>query len=101
MDAAGVWSSLPAIRGWHVQCHVQHSSHQEQGKAHLFGAQDTAQALRLLPPRPRMAADLDQHICLWDIDGVVTNLGQEDSVDLQSPDHGQASAPGTDEQQPP
>lgn len=29
-----------------------------------------------------MGADLDQHIGLWDIDGVVSNLGQEHRADL-------------------
>ena len=30
-----------------------------------------------------MAADLDEHIGLWDVDAVVAHLGQEQRVDLR------------------
>ena len=50
--------------------------------AYLLGTENPAQALCFLPPRPRMAADLDEDIGFWDIDGVVTHLLQEDRVHL-------------------
>ena len=48
----------------------------------LLGSEDAAQALRLLPPGARMAGDLDQHVGLWDVNGVVTHFGQEHRVHL-------------------
>ena len=41
----------------------------------LFGSEDSAQALGLLPPGACMTGDLNQHIGLGDVYGVVTNLG--------------------------
>jgi len=49
----------------------------------LFGAQDAAEALRLLAARARVAADLDEHVGLRDVDAVVAHLGQEQRVDLR------------------
>lgn len=49
----------------------------------LFGAQDAAEALRLLAARARMAADLDEHVGLRDVDAVIAHLGQEQRVDLR------------------
>jgi hypothetical protein len=40
----------------------------------LLCSQDAPQALRLLPPAAGMAADLDQHVGLGDVQAVVTNL---------------------------
>lgn len=48
----------------------------------LFCSEDAAQALRLLAPGAGMTGDLDQHVGLWDVNGVVTYLGQEHSVHL-------------------
>ena len=48
----------------------------------LLGSEDAAQALCLLTPGAGMTGDLDQHIGLWDVNGVVTYLGQEHSVHL-------------------
>lgn len=48
----------------------------------LFGSEDTAQALCLLASGASMTGDLDQHIGLWYVNGVVTYLGQEHSVYL-------------------
>jgi len=63
--------------------------------AHLFGAQDAAEALRLLAAGAGVAGDLDQHVGLRDINGVVAHLGQEHRVDLQPTQVGtiQAFAP--------
>ena len=47
-----------------------------------LGTQDAAEALCFLPARPRMAGDLDEHVGLRDVDGVVSHLGQEDGVHL-------------------
>jgi len=41
----------------------------------LFGSEDAAEALCLLAPGASMTGDLDQHIGLWDVNGVVTYLG--------------------------
>lgn len=54
------------------------------GCGHLLGPQDAAEALRFLPPGARVAADLDEHIRLGDVDAVVAHLGQEQRVDLRS-----------------
>ena len=48
----------------------------------LFGSEDTAQAVCLRAPGAGMTGDLDQHIGLWDVNGVVTYLGQEHGVYL-------------------
>ena len=52
--------------------------------SHLFGSKNTAQALSFLSTRAGMAADLDEHIGLWNIDRIVSHLGQEDRIYLQS-----------------
>ena len=44
---------------------------------HLLRTQDAAQALRLLAAGARVAADLDEHIRLWDVDAIVAHFGQE------------------------
>lgn len=49
----------------------------------LFCSEDAAQALRLLAPGASMTGDLDQHVGLWDVNGVVTYFGQEHSVHLR------------------
>ena len=51
---------------------------------HLLRTQDAAQALRLLAAGARVAADLDEHIRLWDVDAVVAHFGQEQRVDLRA-----------------
>jgi len=48
-----------------------------------FGAQDAAQALRLLAAGARVRGDLDQHVGLRDVQAVVAHLGQEDGVDVR------------------
>ena len=51
----------------------------------FLGSQDATQALGFLPPRASMAGYLDQHIGLWNVNGVVSHLGQEDCVHLHVP----------------
>lgn len=48
----------------------------------FFGSEDAAETLSLLAARPCMAGNLDQHIRLRNVNGVVPHLGQEDSVHL-------------------
>ena len=40
----------------------------------LLGSQYATQALRLLAAGARVAADLDEHIRLWDVDAVVAHF---------------------------
>jgi hypothetical protein len=40
----------------------------------LFGTQDAAEALRLLPPAAGVGRDLDEHVGLWDVQAVVADL---------------------------
>ena len=54
------------------------------GPAHLLGTQNAAEALRLLAPGACMGADLDEHVGLRDVDGVVAHLAQEHCAHLQS-----------------
>ena len=53
----------------------------------FFGSEDAAQALSLLAAGPCVTGDLDQHICLRNVNGVVPHLGQEHSVDLNQENH--------------
>ena len=50
----------------------------------FFGSEDPAEALGLLTAGAGMTGDLDQHICFWNVNGVVTHLGQEHSVHLHT-----------------
>lgn len=49
----------------------------------FLGSEDAPQALGFLPTGSCMAGNLDQHIGLRDVNGVVPHLGQEHCVHLQ------------------
>ena len=70
-----------------VQVHGMRSReiHGERGEATcLLSTQDAAEALGLLAPGAAVTGDLDQHVGLRNVDGVVAHLGEEHRVDLQA-----------------
>jgi hypothetical protein len=69
-----VHSCLLKRDGRTLQDSASQASHLSATGFALLCSQDAPQTLRLLPPAACMAADLDQHVSLRDVQAVVTNL---------------------------